>query len=292
MDLRNLPTINALSDAVTVCEYNGVKIIRVIHNTVEAGISLHGGHLIWFKPANQDDVIWLSEEAIIDPTKAIRGGIPVCWPWFGKAGTPSHGFARNSQWAIKEHRENETGVIVALGLQDSDATREIWPHKFELTITFELGESLKVSLTSTNTDDHAWSYGGALHTYFDIADITKAHLTGMGAPYIDGVQGGVQAEGGNALLITQEVDRVYTAPEAIIAIHDTPRQRQILVENQGHNAAVIWNPWQALCENMADMATNSFETMVCVESTIHGEGVTLAPNESHTLSTTVSLAAE
>ncbi|MGR5154214.1 D-hexose-6-phosphate mutarotase [Photobacterium swingsii] len=289
MDLRNLPTINALSDAITVCEYNGVKIIRVLHQTAEAGISLHGGHLIWFKPANQDDVIWLSEEAIIDPAKAIRGGIPVCWPWFGKAGNPSHGFARNSQWSIKEHRENDNGVILALNLQDSETTHAIWPHKFDLTITFELGEMLKVNLTSTNTDEHAWSFGGALHTYFNIADIHQTHLTGMGQPYIDGVLGGVKAEGGDTLTIAQEVDRVYTAPEATIAIHDTPRKRQILVENQGHNAAVIWNPWQDLCEGMADMANNSFETMVCVESTIHGEGVTLAPQESHTLTTVIRL---
>ncbi|OAN13604.1 D-hexose-6-phosphate mutarotase [Photobacterium jeanii] len=291
MDLRNLPTVNALSDAVTVCEYNGISIVRIIHEKVEAGISLHGGHLIWFKPAQQDDVIWLSKEAIIDPAKAIRGGIPVCWPWFGKAGNPSHGFARNSQWQLKEHRENENGVIVALGLQDTAQTREIWPYRFDLTITFELGDELKVSLTSTNTDDKAWSYGGALHTYFDIASIRETHLTGMGASYLDGVQGGIACEGGDSLTIDQEVDRVYNAPEAVVTIHDAPRQRQIRVENHGHNAAVIWNPWQALCEGMADMANDSFETMVCVESTIHGEGVTLEPGQSHTLATIISLAA-
>ncbi len=88
MDLRNLSTISVLSDAVTVCDYQGIKVVRVIHELAEAGISLHGGHLIWFKPAGSDDIIWLSEKAEFDTTKAIRGGIPVCWPWFGKAATP------------------------------------------------------------------------------------------------------------------------------------------------------------------------------------------------------------
>ena len=96
MNLRQLSTVNALSDNVTACEYQGINIIRVIHPLVEAGISLHGGHLLWFKPQGEKDIIWLSEKAIFDQSKAVRGGIPICWPWFGQAGTPSHGFARTS----------------------------------------------------------------------------------------------------------------------------------------------------------------------------------------------------
>lgn len=289
MDLSKLSTINALSDAVTICQYQGIKIVRIIHETVEAGISLHGGHLIWFKPAGEQDVIWLSEKAEFDTAKAIRGGIPVCWPWFGKAGTPSHGFARNSQWTLREHRENEQGVIVVLTLEDSVETRAIWPHKFRNQLTFEFGQKLKVHLTSTNTDDHQWSYSGALHTYFNIADINTVSITGMGDKYQDSVQGEIACEGDDTLMIAQEVDHVYTAPKNPITIADQGNQRQIHVENQGHNAAVIWNPWQALSVSMADMADNSYETMVCVESTIHGQAVMLVPGASHTLSTIISV---
>ncbi|MGF1876707.1 D-hexose-6-phosphate mutarotase [Photobacterium frigidiphilum] len=289
MDLRKLSTINALSDAVTICEFQGVKIVRVIHDTAEAGISLHGGHLIWFKPAGEQDVIWLSEKAEFDTTKAIRGGIPVCWPWFGKAATPSHGFARNSQWTLKEHRENSNGVIISLMLEDSESTRKMWPHKFKNELIFEIGTELKVHLTSTNVDDHSWSYGGALHTYFTVADINTVEITGMGKEYNDSTQGGKIAEGGDTLTFTQEVDRVYTSPQDIIEINDKNNQRQIAVENQGHNAAVIWNPWQELSISMSDMADNSFETMVCVESTIHGQDIELAPGQSHTLSTLISV---
>ncbi|WP_318520970.1 D-hexose-6-phosphate mutarotase [Photobacterium leiognathi] len=287
MNLRQLSTVNALSDHVTVCEYQGISIIRVIHPLAEAGISLHGGHLIWFKPAGEKDIIWLSENAEFDTQKAIRGGIPVCWPWFGKAGTPSHGFARTSQWTLQEHRENENGVIVSLQLEDNKETRAIWPHKFNNVLTFEIGTELKVSLTSTNTDSQPWSYGGALHTYFDIADINNIEITGMGAAYLDSTQQGKACEGGDVLTFTSETDRVYTQPEATITINDKNNERNILVTNKGHNAAVIWNPWQELSISMGDMADNSFETMVCVESTIHQPSIELAPGQSHTLATTV-----
>ncbi|WP_318459021.1 D-hexose-6-phosphate mutarotase [Photobacterium leiognathi] len=287
MNLRQLSTVNALSDHVTVCEYQGISIIRVIHPLAEAGISLHGGHLIWFKPAGEKDIIWLSENAEFDTQKAIRGGIPVCWPWFGKAGTPSHGFARTSQWTLQEHRENENGVIVSLQLEDNEETRAIWPHKFNNVLTFEIGTELKVSLTSTNTDSQPWSYGGALHTYFDIADINNIEITGMGSNYLDSTQQGKACEGGDVLTFTSETDRVYTQPEATITINDKNNERNILVTNEGHNAAVIWNPWQELSISMGDMADNSFETMVCVESTIHQPSIELAPGQSHTLATTV-----
>ncbi|WP_318411700.1 D-hexose-6-phosphate mutarotase [Photobacterium leiognathi] len=287
MNLRQLSTVNALSDHVTVCEYQGISIIRVIHPLAEAGISLHGGHLIWFKPAGEKDIIWLSENAEFDTQKAIRGGIPVCWPWFGKAGTPSHGFARTSQWTLQEHRENENGVIVSLQLEDNDETRAVWPHKFNNVLTFEIGTALKVSLTSTNTDSQPWSYGGALHTYFDIADINNIEIAGMGSTYLDSTQQGKTCEGGDVLTFTSETDRVYTQPEATITINDKNNKRNILVTNEGHNAAVIWNPWQELSISMGDMADNSFETMVCVESTIHQPSIELAPGQSHTLATTV-----
>ncbi|WP_318484250.1 D-hexose-6-phosphate mutarotase [Photobacterium leiognathi] len=287
MNLRQLSTVNALSDHVTVCEYQGISIIRVIHPLAEAGISLHGGHLIWFKPASEKDIIWLSENAEFDTQKAIRGGIPVCWPWFGKAGTPSHGFARTSQWTLQEHRENENGVIVSLQLEDNEETRALWPYKFNNVLTFEIGTELKVSLTSTNTDSQPWSYGGALHTYFDIADINNIEITGMGSTYLDSTQQGKACEGGDVLTFTNETDRVYTQPEATITINDKNNERNILVINEGHNAAVIWNPWQELSISMGDMADNSFETMVCVESTIHQPSIELAPGQSHTLATTV-----
>ncbi|MEJ2763262.1 D-hexose-6-phosphate mutarotase [Photobacterium sp. MCCC 1A19761] len=289
MDLRNLSTISVLSDAITVCDYQGIKLLRIQHPQAEAGISLHGGHLVWYKPAGESAVIWLSEKAEFAPQKAIRGGIPVCWPWFGKAGTPSHGFARLSEWALKEHRENDHGVIISLTLEASEATQALWPHQFCTELTFEIGRELRVSLTSTNTDTHAWSFSGALHTYFTVGDIQETTITGMGRTYLDSTQGDIACEGEAVLQFRGETDRVYTSSENPVVIHDARNQRQIQVSNQGHDCAVIWNPWQDLSASMADMADNSFETMVCVESTIHESPIELAPGTSHTLSTHIKV---
>ncbi|MCG7495857.1 D-hexose-6-phosphate mutarotase [Vibrio sp. Of7-15] len=293
MDLRNLPTLNTLSNTITICEHNGIKIIRIIHDTAEAGISLHGGHLIWFKPQNQEDVIWLSEDAIFDSTKAIRGGIPICWPWFGRIAAPAHGFARTSNWTLAEHRENDHGVMVSLNLTDSEETLAIWPHKFSAKLNFEIGAELKITLDVTNTDSSAWTCSGALHTYLNIAEITDSVITGMGTEYIDGLNDGQITAGGKELKISDAVDRVYTQPETDQVITDPKHNRSLVVTNQGHNAAVIWNPWQDGAKGMADMNDNGYKTMLCVESTIHApntsKGITLQPGEHHELVSVISI---
>ena len=116
MDLYTLPALTVLSDSVTIVEVDQVKVVRIIHEKATAGIALHGGHVVSFTPAGQDDLIWMSEKAIFDGKAALRGGIPVCWPWFGRIAAPAHGFARTTEWQLVEHRENDKGVIVELAL--------------------------------------------------------------------------------------------------------------------------------------------------------------------------------
>ncbi len=292
MDLLKLKTVNALSDTITICEYEGMQVIKVVHPAAEAGITLHGGHLIWFRPAGEKDVIWLSEKAEFTPSKALRGGIPVCWPWFGRVATPAHGFARTSMWSLIEHRENESGVIVELGLTDSDETLAIWPNRFDLKITFEISSELKVKLTATNTDDHNWSMSGALHSYFTVGDVREISIEGMGSDYIGGLKDAKTFTGGNSLVFTEALDRVYTAPDDTVTINDARNTRNLLVTNRGHNSAVIWNPWAEGAAGMGDMDDDGYLTMVCVESTQHGDGITLQPGESHSLETQISVKAQ
>ncbi|PWI35053.1 D-hexose-6-phosphate mutarotase [Vibrio albus] len=293
MELRKLPAIAVLSDNVTVIEKEGIQIVRVIHDKAEAGISLHGGHVLWFKPAGQEDVIWLSEKAEFNTAKAFRGGIPVCWPWFGTIASPSHGFARTSQWYIVEHRETEDGVIVCLGLEENEESLAIWPNAFEARLYVEVSEKLKVTLDVTNTDDKEWKFSGALHTYLNIADVRESVTTGMGGEFVDKLQDGQVTQGGSELQLTDTVDRVYTQPEAVIEVSDPKYSRTITVTNNGHNSAVIWNPWEAGAKAMGDMADNGYETMLCVESTWNAdsleEGKALQPGDSHQLVTEIAV---
>ncbi|MGO2508701.1 MAG: D-hexose-6-phosphate mutarotase [Vibrio hibernica] len=292
MNLTELPIISTLSNCVTIVQKEGIKVIHVQHDKAEAAISLFGGHVLSFKPVNQPDLIWMSNSAIFDGKTPLRGGIPVCWPWFGRISNPGHGFARSSEWRLIEHKESEHGVIVSLGLLPNENTLEIWPHQFDLVLNVEVSDTLKVTLVTTNTDDKAWNFSGALHSYFNISDINQTKITGMGEHYIDSLQNSKNCLGGTALNFKAGVDRVYTQPEACINISDLQHQREIIVKNKGENSAVIWNPWE-LAISMADMDDDGYQTMVCVESTIHAthleEGNILQPGESHELVTEIGL---
>ncbi|CAE6951020.1 Belongs to the glucose-6-phosphate 1-epimerase family [Vibrio sp. B1REV9] len=292
MELKTLPTLAVLSDNVTIVEIDQVKVVRVIHEKATAGIALHGGHVISFAPEGQEDLIWMSEKAIFDGKAALRGGIPVCWPWFGRIAAPAHGFARSSEWELVEHRENDNGVIVELALLPTKETLSIWPHLFDARLIVEVSDQLKVTLKVTNIDEKAWTFSGALHTYLNVGDILQAQTTGMGPEYIDSLKGGEICQGGEVLQLTGTIDRVYTQPEAQILVKDPVLARTLSVENQGHNSAVLWNPWAEGAQGMGDMADRGYETMMCVESSVHApsieQGKTLQPGESHELITTIS----
>ncbi|EJN6826957.1 D-hexose-6-phosphate mutarotase [Vibrio cidicii] len=292
MELKNLPALSVLSDCVTIVEIDQVKIVRVMHEKASAGIALHGGHVVSFAPQGQKDLIWMSDKANFDGKAALRGGIPVCWPWFGRIATPAHGFARSTEWQLLEHRENESGVIVELGLFASEETHQIWPYLFDARLIVEVGDQLNVTLKVSNIDDKAWTFSGALHTYLNIGDIGQTETSGMGAEYIDSLLQGQVCQGEKVLKLSDTIDRVYTQPEAKILVKDPLFERTLCVENQGHNSAVLWNPWAEGAKGMADMSDNGYQTMLCVESTLHAasidQGKTLQPGETHQLSTTIS----
>ncbi|MHA2783926.1 D-hexose-6-phosphate mutarotase [Vibrio harveyi] len=292
MDLKTLPALTVLSDNVTIVEVDQVKAVRVIHEKATAGIALHGGHVVSFTPAGKEDLIWMSEKAIFDGKAALRGGIPVCWPWFGRIAAPAHGFARTAEWELVEHRENDNGVIVELALFPTEETHDIWPHMFDARLMVEISDQLKVTLKVTNIDDAEWTFSGALHTYLNVGDIKQAQTTGMGPEYIDSLKEDEICQGGDVLQLTDTIDRVYTQPEAQILVKDAVLNRTLSVENQGHNSAVLWNPWATGAQGMGDMADNGYETMLCVESTVHApsikQGKTLQPGETHELITVIS----
>jgi len=292
MNLHSLPTITNLSDKVSIVQKDDVKIVRVIHEKATAGIALHGAHVLSYQPAGKEDLIWMSSNTPFDGKAALRGGIPVCWPWFGKIAEPAHGFARINEWKLADHRESEKGVIIALELEESPETLLIWPYKFKTRLYVEIGDELKVSLEVNNTDEKAWTFSSALHTYLNVGDITQISTTGMGDEYIDKLQDAKLCKGDDTLVLTDTIDRIYTTPEAKITVTDPVLKRALMVENSGHNSAVLWNPWSQGSEAMADMPDDGYKTMFCVESTIHAPclsaGQILQPKEQHVLTTTIS----
>lgn len=256
-----------------------------------ASLTLQGAHLLAWHPAGAAPVIWVSKAALFEPGKAVRGGVPVCWPWFGaREGMPMHGFVRTRLWQVRETSLDAGGqVVIRLGLQDDADTRALWDFAFDLELVFTVGATLGMSLISRNTGDQSFTVTDALHTYFCVADIEHTSVQGLdGCDYLDKVQNFARAKQSGAVAFTGETDRIYVDTTADCVIQDRAQQRNIRISKSGSSSTVVWNPWRE--KVFADMAAGEYQQMVCVETCNAGpDQITLAPGHSHTLSARIHL---
>lgn len=261
-----LPVIEQITPVLSQRQLDELDVIVVDHPQVKASFALQGAHLLSWKPAGEEEVLWLSGNTPFKNGVALRGGVPVCWPWFGPAeqkGLPSHGFARNLPWTLKAHNEDDNGVVLTFELQSSDATRQYWAHDFTLYARYKLGKTCEIELEAHGEFETT----SALHTYFNVGDISAVKVSGLGDRYIDKVndaQEGVLADGMQTF--PDRTDRVYLNPEACSVIHDTALNRSIEVIHHHHCNVVGWNPGPALSVSMGDMPDDGYKTFVCVET--------------------------
>ena len=261
-----LPVIEQITPVLSQRQLDELDVIVVDHPQVKASFALQGAHLLSWKPAGEEEVLWLSGNTPFKNGVALRGGVPVCWPWFGPAeqkGLPSHGFARNLPWTLKAHNEDDNGVVLTFELQSSDATRQYWAHDFTLYARYKLGKTCEIELEAHGEFETT----SALHTYFNVGDISAVKVSGLGDRYIDKVndaQEGVLADGMQTF--PDRTDRVYLNPEACSVIHDTALNRSIEVIHHHHCNGVGWNPGPALSVSMGDMPDDGYKTFVCVET--------------------------
>lgn len=261
-----LPVIEQITPVLSQRQLDELDVIVVDHPQVKASFALQGAHLLSWKPAGEEEVLWLSGNTPFKNGVALRGGVPVCWPWFGPAeqkDLPSHGFARNLPWTLKAHNEDDNGVVLTFELQSSDATRQYWAHDFTLYARYKLGKTCEIELEAHGEFETT----SALHTYFNVGDINAVKVSGLGDRYIDKVndaQEGVLADG--VQTFPDRTDRVYINPEACSVIHDTALNRSIEVIHHHHCNVVGWNPGPALSVSMGDMPDDGYKTFVCVET--------------------------
>lgn len=256
-----LPVQEQITPYISQRQIDELPVVVVNHPKVRAAVTLQGAHLLTWQPSGEKPVLWLSSETAFKNGVAIRGGIPICWPWFGPAGQPAHGFARNLPWTLTAHDEDESGVILTFTLEQSAESKKHWPHDFCLIARFKLGEVCEMELESHGE----YEYAAALHTYFNIGDITQIDVSGLGSPYIDKVNPGTGEQLGNLTFATR-TDRIYTKPEPFSVITDKALQRVIEVHHHNNTDVVAWNPWSELSVSMADMPNDGYKTMVCVET--------------------------
>ena len=293
--LKTLNERYAIADVLTFCAgMDNQPIVKIRNDNATAEISLYGGHVLSYKPHNEtEDVIFVSDLATCANGKAIRGGIPICWPWFGAdpdgLGRPNHGFVRNRLWQTIATAVIDSGTTkLTLGLSDTDDTRALWPHSFNLSIVITVGASFSVELITRNTGNTTFSLTQALHTYFTVGDIERVRVRGLeGKYYLDKVDRDARKFQTEAIAIAGEVDRIYLDVPAELTIDDPALDRLIRITSGGNSTAVVWNPWIDKAAAMGDLGDAEYQTMICVETTNAATDVIeLAPGETFGLSAT------
>jgi dihydroxy-acid dehydratase len=281
----------------------GLTYVDIDNHGGRATLCLQGAHVVSYRPKSQaTPVVWVSDAAKFAAGKSIRGGVPVCWPWFGphasEAGYPAHGFARTVDWEVVGTRKrNDARTEITLRLVENAQTRAQWPHPTELTLTVVVGDKLEVKLATTNTGAAPIHIGEALHTYFHISDIGAVTVEGLsGGDYHDKVENFARKTQQGAIAFGGEVDRVYVDSPADCVIVDPGLNRRIRVAKTGSHSTVVWTPWTEKAEKMGDMGRGAsgegWREMVCVESgNAMDNVVTVAPGETHTLAVTYSVEA-
>jgi glucose-6-phosphate 1-epimerase len=277
----------------------GLPLAEIANEHATARVALQGAHLMAWQPRGQEPVIWLSEFARLAPGKSIRGGIPICWPWFGPHASdskfPGHGFARTVMWEVLETRETQDGATyMRFGLIETDATRAQWPLPCSVHLELSVGKTLRVELVTRNTGTQAFTLGEALHTYFHISDVAQMKIRGLdGCDYMDKAGGASERKTQHGeIVIEREVDRVYVNTAAECIIEDHGLKRAIRIAKQGSRSTVVWNPWKEKADKMGDFGPEGYRGMVCVESANALDNVVvIEPGATHRLDVLYSIEA-
>jgi glucose-6-phosphate 1-epimerase len=281
---------------VTMLEGNGdLPKIEVTTDSSTAEIYLHGAQVTDFRKKDEPPLLFTSQFSRFGKGQAIRGGVPVIFPWFGpREGEPSHGFARLSDWELHEATAlPQGGVTLRFNLPEI-ADSATWPP-FTANYVVRVTEVLEVELIITNAAaEEEFSFENCLHTYLAVGDISGVSVSGLrGATYLNAVDNYAQkTEGGEALRIQGEVDRIYLDTKAAVEVTDPKWQRRIRIEKEGSASTVVWNPWIAKSQQMPDFGNEEYKQMLCVESgNVAKNRVVLAPGRSSVLKVRLSSAA-
>jgi len=270
---------------------NGIVLMKIDNAHATATISLYGGHVVAWQPKSQRvPVLWCSDLVQYKPGKAIRAGIPICWPWFGAHPTdsksPSHGYARISSWELSSVKTTASGSTeVCMTMLHSDYTRSEIGVAANLFVTISIGQELSMDLKTTNVGDEPIHISEALHAYFCVGDIAEINIYGLNdCQYVDLVDGNVLKTQSGAIQFTEELGRVYLDTHNDCQIEDPVLNRKVRISKTGSQSTVVWNPWLDTASKMDDLGSVGWRSMVCVESANALQNtVAIQPGKEHVL---------
>ena len=267
----------------------GLAKVEVTTETGSAEIYLHGAQVTSWKPRGWDDVFFLSRHSSFEEGKAIRGGVPVCFPWFrNKAddgNAPSHGFVRTRAWELAGISQSVEGVTVTLATQSDDASRVWWPHELRIVHRVTIGAELRMELTVSNTGTSVFRFEEALHSYHHVSDARNVRVAGLdGATYQDNVDANREKMQNGDLVFSGPTDNAYLDTESRLKLIDPGWRRQIVITKENSRSTVVWNPWREGAKALSDLGDDEWMEMACVEaSNMRTAAIELAPGCEHVM---------
>lgn len=302
MDIQTLTDNFAITGVLAFAEMpSGLIYASVTTATCTAKLFLQGAHLALWQPVGHEPVLFLSERSAFEPGKAIRGGIPVIFPWFGsrtatidnpRTDGPSHGFARISPWNVAFAAIAGDDLHITLTLGPSEMSRSLGYDMFQLAYEIVIGRELRLRLTVANLSDSALNFEEALHTYLAVGDASRVVVGGLeDAEFLDKTDNFTRKRQMTPMLeLTAETDRLYPNTEATVTLDDPILHRRITVAKSKSNTTVVWNPWSTLSAKLADMSPEGWRTMTCIETANAAENhVVLPSRETHTMEAQIAV---
>jgi glucose-6-phosphate 1-epimerase len=261
-----------------------ITVLDIENAHATASISLFGAQVLSFKPKHDNrERLFLSAKARWDGSKSLRGGVPVCWPWFGahaEAGKyPAHGYVRTRQWQLLATEDIASATLLRFGLDDTGGPG--FSGTAALTLEVLVGRELALTLTTTNKGSVGFSLGGALHSYFAVSEISRTRLEGLQGTYSDKTRNWAMLPTPDPYLFSEETDRIHLYAAPTVNIVDAATTTR--VHSKGHDSIVVWNPWEENARQLPDMAEEDFKHMLCVETALT-QGLMLGPKQVHVLS--------
>lgn len=293
-DMTDLARRFALAGKVTLeASPLGGTVVRLTHGPHSALVALQGAQVLEWRHHGHD-VLWLAPAARLGTAKAVRGGIPVCWPWFGpNAGDPAkpqHGFVRTRDWTIEAtggtSADGRPAASVTLGYRTGAQDAALWPHEATVRLSVVLDDGLSLVLETTAGGAAPFDLTEALHTYFRIGDVSRVRVEGLeGREYLDKVVGYARRRQAGAITIGEEVDRIYVGDTSDVTLVDEGLRRRIAIRSTGSRSAVVWNPWVHRTAQMGDMGgPDAYRQMLCIETANAGDDVIrIAPGGRHVM---------
>jgi glucose-6-phosphate 1-epimerase len=274
---------------------SGLARVQISGAFGEGEMYLHGAHVTSWKPAGHDEVLFVSSKSRWEEGQAIRGGIPICFPWFrGKVDdphAPAHGFVRTKTWQLESITKNENGVAVIMSTQSDERTRKWWPGEFRLVHRVTFGSDLRLELICRNTGITPFRFEEALHTYNRIANIQHVQVQGLdGVSYLDNTESNKEKTQRGDVVIASLTDSAYCNTQNEVDLLDPNKKRRIRLRKENSLSTVVWNPWSEGAARLHDLGDGEWAQFLCVEaSNIMDSAIHLAPGEEHRMAAVLTV---